>query len=97
MRKGDRAKWPALRLEIWEEREHISELTGKPLFNENHPLWKWQFLHVLAHGPYPEYGLNKDNIMLALPHEHEHQEEHELFHQRKQELKERYYRDGHGK
>jgi hypothetical protein len=97
MRKGDKKKWPALRLEIWEEREHISDLTGKPLLNRQHPLWNWQFLHVLAHGPYPEYGLNKDNIILALPWEHERQEEFEVFHQKKDELRSQYYKDGHGK
>lgn len=97
MRKADKKKWPALRLEIWNEREHVSELSGRPLFNRTHPLWNWQFLHVLAHGPYPEYGLKKENIILALPYEHENQEQYEVFNERKQELKQQYYAEGHGK
>ena len=42
---------------IWETREHISELSGKPLYHRNHDLWHWQFLHVLPKGHYKAYKL----------------------------------------
>lgn len=93
MNKKDKRKWPALRLEIWEEREHISELSGKPLLPRNHMLWYHQFLHVLPHDTYPSEGLNKDNIMLALPEEHERQNEFDAFNKRFEELRSKHNRE----
>lgn len=86
MRQADRNKWPALRMEIWEERDHVSELTGKPLFPYGHFLWKNQFLHVLPHGKYASEALNKRNIMLGLPEEHDKQNEFPAFNDRRDEL-----------
>ncbi len=53
--------------EIWEEREHVSFLTGFPLsFSISN------FAHVLAkgHGKYPWMRWYKKNIVLLTPHEH---------------------------
>lgn len=77
---------------IWENREHLSEISGAPLLEKPHPLWHWQFMHVLSKQAYPRYKLNPDNIMLGLPIEHETQEEFQIFLDRRQELKEQYFR-----
>ena len=87
MRKQDKPKWRKLRLEIWGERPHVSELSGKPLLPHGHPFWHHQFLHVLPHGKYASEALNKDNIMLALPEEHERQNEFEAFNIKADELR----------
>jgi hypothetical protein len=78
---------------IWANRPHTSEVSGKLLLPENHPMWHWQFAHVLSKGAYPSYKLNPDNIMLMTVEEHEKQESFEKFQQRKQELKEQYYKE----
>ena len=78
---------------IWETREQVSELSGKPLLFKGHFQWYWQFLHVLPKGTYPKYKLNPDNIILALPEEHENQEQFNSFLERRQELTREYYRE----
>ena len=78
---------------IWDNRPHVSEISGKPLFNKNHPQHYWQYAHILAKGCYKGYALEERNIMLMLPEEHEKQETYEIFQEKKQELKEAYYRD----
>lgn len=78
---------------IWEERPHVSELTGKPLLPRGHPQWHWQFLHVLPKGSYPKWKLNPDNIMLGLPEEHQGQEKFSAFREKHDELRRRYYRE----
>ena len=57
--------------QIWEEREHISEISGRPLFNKGHMQFFWQFSHTLPKGLYPRLKLEKRNIVLMLPGEHE--------------------------
>lgn len=79
--------------EIWEEREHVSEVSGKPLLYPNNSQWHWQFAHVLGKQAYPRYKLRKENIMLMLPKEHEEQESFVIFMRKKQELIEKYYRN----
>ena len=82
---------------IWNTREHRSELTGKPLYNTNHSQWHWQFLHVLPKGSYPKYKLNPDNIMLALPEEHQNQNKYDKFKEKYEELRRQYYKEHYGK
>ena len=77
--------------EIWQERPHISEISGKPLYPIEHSQWHWQFAHVLNKGRYTKWKLEKRNIMLMLPEEHENQESYPYFQDRKQELKREYY------
>lgn len=81
----------------WNNSEHISEFTGKPLLPKNHFKWHWQFVHVLGKGPYPAYKLRLENIMLALPEEHEKQEQFEAFINKRDELKPKYYKEIYGK
>lgn len=97
MRKGDKKKWLALREEIWNERPHVSEISDKPLLDKMHPLWHWQFLHILPHGTYPEFGLRKENIMLATWEEHQNQHKHKAFTDKADELRAQYYAEGYGK
>jgi hypothetical protein len=76
---------------IWSEREHFSELTNKPLLPLHHPKWHWQFLHVLNKLRFPSLRLEKRNIMLALPEEHERQDSFLAFEKRKEELLNEFY------
>lgn len=80
-------------LEIWNERKHISELSGEPLLREGHSLWHFQFLHVLGHGPFPKFKYYKKNILLGLPEEHEKQNDFEAFNERHDEMLTEYYKD----
>lgn len=72
--------------EIWNERDHVSELSGKPLLPRGHFKWHWQFLHVLNKGRFPSLAQDKRNILLALPEEHEKQDRFEAFQLRKEQL-----------
>lgn len=79
--------------EIWEERPHVSEASKKPLLPKSHPQWHWQFCHVLGKNVAPRYKYKKENIMLLLPEEHEIQERLVPFMQRKEKLKEQYFKE----
>lgn len=82
---------------IWNERPHVSELSGKPLLPRGHSQWHWQFLHVLSKGVYTKWKLESDNIMLALPDEHGKQEQYPAFIERQDELRRRYLGEFEGK
>ena len=82
---------------IWDNRPHISEISSEPLLPKGHLQWHWQFLHILPKGSYPKYKLNPDNIMLALPEEHEKQEQYEVFQEKHLELKRAYYLEFYNK
>lgn len=56
--------------EIWNEREHISEISRLPLHPKGHPQWHWQFSHVLSKGHYKRFKLLKSNVVLMTPEEH---------------------------
>jgi hypothetical protein len=81
--------------EIWEERPHVSELSGKPLpyDKSNMKMWVCQFLHVIGKGRSPSLRLDKDNILLGTPMEHEHQDQYPLFQKRKIEILRKLYCD----
>lgn len=78
---------------IWENRSHVSEISGKPLYPKGHSLWHFQFLHVLSKGAYPSYKLNPDNILLGTPEEHQKQESFQIFQDKKDLLKSQYYNE----
>lgn len=82
---------------IWENRPHVSELSGKPLLYPNHPQWYFQFLHVLNVGRYKHWEFNPDNILLGLPEEHVHQDTYPVFKEKQEELTREYYREFYGK
>lgn len=71
---------------IWEDRPHVSEVSGRPLLPKGHFKWHWQFAHVLNKGRFPSLKLDPNNIMLMLPMEHDLQDSFPEFQQRKQEL-----------
>ncbi len=52
--------------EIWNEREHVSFISGAPLYEFNRSL----FAHVLAKGKYKALAYDKRNIVLLTPYEH---------------------------
>lgn len=62
-------------LEIWNERDHVSGVSGKPLFGFSFTY----FSHVLPKGKnqYPKFKLYKKNIMLKTWEEHELWEHHQ--------------------
>lgn len=81
----------------WKNSIHVSELSGEPLLPLGHFKWHWQFLHILGKGSYPSYKLNPENIMLALPEEHDKQEQFPIFIERQEKLRAQYYREIYGK
>jgi len=56
---------------IWEQRKHVSQLSGKPLYPKGHEFWHWQFAHLLSKGAYPSLRHDERNILLVTPKEHE--------------------------
>ena len=82
---------------LWNTREHISELSGKPLLPKTDYRWIWQFLHCLPKGTYPKYKLNPENIILALPDEHTNQEQYQVYNDKKLALTREYYARYYGK
>ena len=58
--------------EIWEEREHVSFVSGEPLdkYAKNIETFVKMFAHILSKGAYPAFRLRKDNIVLLTPDEH---------------------------
>jgi len=60
-------------MEIWEERPHVSFLSGRPInIMPGTDLWYVCFAHVLskALNKFPRYKLYKPNVQLLLPEEH---------------------------
>ena len=54
-------------LEIWEERAHVSQISGKHLGDTPRAHY---FAHILGKGAYPGFRLRKDNIVLMTIEEH---------------------------
>lgn len=54
-------------LQIWEERDHVSEVSGKALGEE--PNYTY-FAHILGKGSYPRFRHNPNNVMLMTFEEH---------------------------
>lgn len=79
--------------DIWEEREHVSVLSGEPLLHKGHLKWHWQFLHLLNKSTYSKMKFDKRNIILALPEEHENQESFPKFIEMRDDLRAVYYQE----
>ena len=72
-------------LDIWDKREHISELSGRKLDEfYGRPQWHSIFAHILNKGQYPKFRLNQENIIML------HPSEHFLLDQGTQEQREKY-------
>jgi hypothetical protein len=57
--------------EIWDERPHVSEISGKKLIEDkNNPFFFNQFMHVLPKSIYSKFRTRKDNIFLGTHQEH---------------------------
>ena len=78
-------------IEIWKERPHVSQLSGKPLHPMGHLKWHWQFAHILGKNVAPSWKENKDNILLVLPDEHENQEQWPEFMELKEAKMKEYF------
>lgn len=53
--------------EIWNERSHFSEISGKSLGDKYNPVF---FSHILTKGSYPKFRHLKENILLMTFEEH---------------------------
>ena len=56
--------------QIWDERPHVSQVSGCPLPEAGSLQWHWCFSHVLPKGIYGKAKLSKENIILITPEEH---------------------------
>jgi hypothetical protein len=56
--------------EIWNERPHKSEISGRDVGCFEDFMFPNLFAHVLPKGKYPKFRLRKDNIMILNPREH---------------------------
>lgn len=54
-------------LQIWNERPHVSQVSGDPLGEEPNV---WFFAHLLGKKAYPKFRLKKQAIYLMTPDEH---------------------------
>ena len=82
---------------IWDNKPHISELTGKPLLPKSSFTWHHQFAHILSKGTYPKWRLNPNNIMIVRPEEHAKQESYPEFIEKREEMKREYYKEFYNK
>jgi hypothetical protein len=82
---------------VWQNRDHVSELSGKPLLNKNQFKFHFQFLHVLSKNTYPKYALKSKNILLALPDEHEKQDTYPKFKDMQLKLIQEYMKEFYSK
>lgn len=57
--------------EIWEEREHVSQVSGAPLNYNFRPGMFFVFSHLHSRGSCPALRLSKENIWLMTIYEHE--------------------------
>lgn len=80
---------------IWSERLHVSEVSGRPLGDVLKPVF---FSHILTKAAYPRFRLNKDNVELVTPDEHNEWEtgdrsdsKWKRVKEKAQMLKEKYY------
>ena len=78
---------------IWGNRPHVSEISGQPLLPKTDWQWHWQFGHLLSKGTFPSYKLREENIMLMTVKEHENQERHAMFNERREEIQIKYYNE----
>lgn len=83
--------------EIWEEREHKCQVTGKPIYEFDIRL----FSHILSKGAYGTYRLDKRNIWIVTPEIHHIWEfgdrSHPMFEKKREvleQLKQEYYGQG---
>ena len=78
-------------MEIWRQREHKSELSGKPLGKEANSTY---FHHILSKRKHPDRILDAANIILLTFEEHEKVENDPLYfeeiNRRRKELLENY-------
>ena len=56
--------------EIWFEKPHVSEISGRLLRGLDDQFWHWQFSHILSKGAFPKFKCKKENICLMTMEEH---------------------------
>lgn len=58
-------------VELWALCKGKSQVSGKPLHEPAHPMFHHQGSHLLAKGRYPDYRLDKRNMVMVTPDEHQ--------------------------
>ena len=66
--RQDRDRMSAVCFEIWKERDHVSQISGKWLGDEPYSIF---FEHLLEKAAYPQFKFEKENIILITPEEHD--------------------------
>lgn len=93
-RKAFHAMMLSVFMDIWHERKHVSEVSGKWLGKE--PLTIF-FHHILPKSKFQEAAFDKDNIILMTFEEHQKVEQDSTFYdevnKRRQKLMEKYGRN----
>lgn len=93
-RKAFQAMMLSVFMDIWYERKHVSELSGRWLGKEPLSIF---FHHILPKSRYIEASLDKDNIILVTFEEHQKVEQDPRFYEeinkRREKLKEKYGRN----
>jgi len=81
-------------MDIWHERKHNSEVSGRWLGKEALTIF---FHHILPKSKCPQAALDKENIILLTFEEHQKVEQDSTFYEevnkRREQLKEKYGRD----
>ena len=67
MAKVNKKEERDFKLKLWEEREHVSEISGQHLGNEPN---SWYFAHVIGKGAYPAFRCKPENIVFMTQKEH---------------------------
>lgn len=90
-RKAFQAMMFSVFMDVWYERRHNSEVSGKWLGKEALTIF---FHHILPKSKYPEAALDKDNIILLSFDEHQKVEQdptcYEEVNKRREQLKLKY-------
>lgn len=91
IRKSNLEKRNAFFTEIWKERPHKSEISGKKLYE---PISTLYFHHILPKSSFPEAEYDKENVILVTGDEHSNVEmdiyKYEEINKRREYLKTKY-------
>lgn len=56
--------------QVWARCKGLSEVSGEKLLPPDHPMWTWQFSHLIPKGSYQKERNNPENIVAVTVDEH---------------------------